>query len=211
MKRQLDKMTLLTEQARSPGFQAAAAAERADQGADADRRLVRILTPLLKFRACRDARKVCGDGMEVRGGCGYIEEWTEPRLLRDAHLGSIWEGTSNIVALDVYRGIRKEQTLDVFEAHFNKLASEVYDAELRHEVSVALKRAVELTRAMVEQDIEDAAREVSSLLYCVASAVTFAWEASNDSLRHRRSLAEATLRHRVQPLFFRLSAETKTL
>ncbi|RAE72792.1 DNA alkylation response protein, partial [Burkholderia multivorans] len=64
-------------------------------------RCVRILTPLIKFRACRDARRVTGDAMEVRGGTGYIEEWSDARLVRDAHLGSIWEGTSNIVALDV--------------------------------------------------------------------------------------------------------------
>ncbi|RAD10578.1 DNA alkylation response protein, partial [Burkholderia multivorans] len=75
-------------------------------------RCVRILTPLIKFRACRDARRVTGDAMEVRGGTGYIEEWSDARLVRDAHLGSIWEGTSNIVALDVARAARREQALD---------------------------------------------------------------------------------------------------
>ena len=38
--------------------------------------------------------------MEMRGGIGYIEEFATARLLRDAHLGSIWEGTGNIVAID---------------------------------------------------------------------------------------------------------------
>ena len=106
MQRQLVKMTVWAEQARSLMFQTARALADADQGGD-DPALARILTPLIKFRACRDARKVTGDAMEVRGGCGYIEEWTEPRLVRDAHLGSIWEGTSNIVALDVIRAIVK--------------------------------------------------------------------------------------------------------
>uniref|UniRef100_UPI00397972AC acyl-CoA dehydrogenase family protein n=1 Tax=Salmonella sp. SAL4457 TaxID=3159912 RepID=UPI00397972AC len=73
---------------------------------------VRILTPLIKFRACRDARRATGDAMEVRGGVGYIEEWSDPRLVRDAHLGSIWEGTSNIVALDVARAVSREQALE---------------------------------------------------------------------------------------------------
>ena len=74
--------------------------EAADRG-DADAaKAMRLLTPLLKFRACRDARKATGDAMEIRGGCGYIEDFVESRLLRDAHLGSIWEGTSNIVAID---------------------------------------------------------------------------------------------------------------
>jgi alkylation response protein AidB-like acyl-CoA dehydrogenase len=77
-------------------------------GDESARRRIRILTPLLKFRACRDARRATGDAMEVRGGCGYIEEWPEARLVRDAHLGSIWEGTSNVVALDVMRAIRRE-------------------------------------------------------------------------------------------------------
>jgi acyl-CoA dehydrogenase len=105
MRRQLLKLTLPTEQARTMVFQTAEALRRADAG-DADAYpLMRILTPLIKFRACRDARKVTGDAMEIRGGCGYIEEWSDPRLVRDAHLGSIWEGTSNIVALDVLRAI----------------------------------------------------------------------------------------------------------
>ena len=65
--------------------------------------LLRILTPTLKFRATRDARKVCGDALEMRGGIGYVEEFASARLLRDAHLGSIWEGTGNIVALDALK------------------------------------------------------------------------------------------------------------
>ena len=64
---------------------------------------MRVLTPTLKFRATRDARKVCGDAMEMRGGIGYIEEFATARLLRDAHLGSIWEGTGNIVAIDALK------------------------------------------------------------------------------------------------------------
>ena len=91
-------------------FQTAEALRRADAGEPGAYALARILTPLIKFRACRDARKVTGDAMEVRGGCGYIEEWSDPRLVRDAHLGSIWEGTSNIVALDVQETQRWRRT-----------------------------------------------------------------------------------------------------
>ncbi|MBL3960647.1 DNA alkylation response protein, partial [Bacteroides thetaiotaomicron] len=85
---------------------------QADAGDEQAARCVRILTPLIKFRACRDARRVTGDAMEVRGGTGYIEEWSDARLVRDAHLGSIWEGTSNIVALDVARAAQREHALD---------------------------------------------------------------------------------------------------
>ena len=46
--------------------------------------------------------------MNVRGGNGYIEEWVNARLLRDSYLGAIWEGASNVVALDVQRAILRE-------------------------------------------------------------------------------------------------------
>src|SRR3546814_514649 len=98
MRRQLAKMTVWAEQARSVMFQTAVALANAEQNADAAA-LARILTPLIKFRACRDARKVTGDGMEVRGGCGYIEEFVEARLVRDAHLGRSEEHTSDLQSL----------------------------------------------------------------------------------------------------------------
>src|ERR1043166_5651252 len=99
-RRQLLKILLPVEQALSLSFVTADALDRAGAGSQDAAALLRILTPTLKFRATRDARKVCGDAMEMRGGIGYIEEFVNPRLLRDAHLGSIWEGTSSIVALD---------------------------------------------------------------------------------------------------------------
>jgi hypothetical protein len=102
----------------------------------------RILTPLIKFRACRDARGVTGDAMEVRGGCGYIEEGSDPRLLRDAHLGSIWEGTSNIVALDVLRAIRRDGALPALRAHVADLLAQGAPAPagLRETQARALER-----------------------------------------------------------------------
>ena len=84
-------------------FLTADALDRAEAGSQDAAALLRILTPTLKFRATRDARKVCGDALEMRGGIGYIEEFATARLLRDAHLGSIWEGTGNIVAIDALK------------------------------------------------------------------------------------------------------------
>ena len=86
MRRQLAKLLVPTEQARTMLFQTAEALRRADGGEPGAYALARIMTPLIKFRACRDARRVTGDAMEVRGGCGYIEEWADPRLVRDAIL-----------------------------------------------------------------------------------------------------------------------------
>jgi hypothetical protein len=194
MRRQLAKMLLPTEQARSMTFQTAEALRRADAGEDGAYALLRILTPLIKFRACRDARKVTGDAMEVRGGCGYIEDWPDARLVRDAHLGSIWEGTSNIVALDVLRAASREGSLPVLRRHVQSLLGNA--AELP-EAPPALDRA--LTLAGRAQENPALARQAASMLYHVTSAATLAWEAARLGQPERLALARLVLRHRVLP------------
>lgn len=82
--------------------------QRADAGDPEARTLIRILTPIAKHLVCTRARTVTGEAMEIRGGNGYIEEWAHARLVRDSHLGSIWEGSSNVIALDVLRCMRKQ-------------------------------------------------------------------------------------------------------
>ncbi|MDZ7668148.1 MAG: acyl-CoA dehydrogenase family protein [Gammaproteobacteria bacterium] len=197
MRRQLMKIVLPGEQARSMMFQTADALARADAGDNRAYSLARILTPLIKFRACRDARKVTGDAMEVRGGCGYIEEWPDPRLLRDAHLGSIWEGTSNIVALDVCRAIRREQSLDALREHWDALLEDTaLDDELRTMLDTAMPRAAALAQTAADGD-EALTRRAASALYHVTSAVAMAWEAGRLGTARRAQLARLVLRHRV--------------
>lgn len=82
--------------------------QRADAGDAEATTLIRILTPIAKHYVCKRARSVTGEAMEIRGGNGYIEERDFARLVRDAHLGSIWEGSSNVIALDVLRCMRKQ-------------------------------------------------------------------------------------------------------
>ncbi|MBL6078319.1 acyl-CoA dehydrogenase family protein [Belnapia sp. T18] len=194
MRRQLMKLVLPMEQARSMVFQAAEAMRRSDAGEEGAYALLRILTPLLKFRACRDARRVTGDAMEVRGGCGYIEEWADPRLVRDAHLGSIWEGTSNIVALDVLRAAQREGSLPVLRAHVQGLLG---NGEALPEAMPAFERAAALAeRAQQEPAL---ARQAASALYHLTSAAAMAWEAGRLQDAERLELARLVLRHRVLP------------
>lgn len=203
MRRQLEKMALPTEQARSFAFQVASMLQRADSGDEVARKAVRIMTPLIKFRACRDARKVTGDAMEVRGGCGYIEEWTEPRLVREAHLGSIWEGTSNIVALDVYRASTREGALGAYANHLSGLLDHAA-AEIRSTLRLALDDVLGFAEREISQKNEGAARDVATALYNIGTAVIFAWEASFEGMDHRIKYAHAVVDHRLEPQLSRL-------
>jgi alkylation response protein AidB-like acyl-CoA dehydrogenase len=200
MQRQLQKLRLPAEQARSMVFQTALALARSDGGEAAAYPLLRILTPLIKFRACRDARKVTGDAMEVRGGCGYIEEWADPRLVRDAHLGSIWEGTSNIVALDVIRAVTRENSLPALQTHFGALLDETpvapaFAAALRD----ALGRSAALAATAAREGGDVIARQAASALYHTCSAIAMAWEGARTGSAQRIEWAQLVLLHRVLP------------
>ena len=116
---------LPVEQSLSMFLFAARAMDRANAGDKEAADILRILTPLLKFRACRDNIPVATGAMEVRGGNGYIEEWVNPRLVRDAHIGVLWEGTSNINALDIItRAVGKSGAHRALAAALGKLLDE---------------------------------------------------------------------------------------
>jgi alkylation response protein AidB-like acyl-CoA dehydrogenase len=201
MRRQLLKMSVRAEQARTMAFLTAQALQRADAGEPDAAALARILTPLIKFRACRDARGVTGDAMEVRGGCGYIEEWSDPRLLRDAHLGSIWEGTSHLVALDVLRAIRREGALPVLQEHVGRLlaAGVPVSPGLAAAQSQALERAFDFARRAAQGGRDHLARQAASALYHAVTLAGMRREAAQPGLALRAWLADLVLAHRLGP------------
>jgi len=83
--------------------------------------LLRLLTPVCKLFTAKEAISVISEGLESFGGAGYLEDTDIPRILRDAQVGSIWEGTTNVLALDVYRAIGKSggQVLNSFHRQVN--------------------------------------------------------------------------------------------
>jgi hypothetical protein len=204
-RRQLMKIMLATEQALSMSFLTADALDRAEAGSQDAAALLRILTPTLKFRATRDARKVCGDAMEMRGGIGYIEEFATARLLRDAHLGSIWEGTGNIVALDALKRAVGRHGADAAMAadlHARLDDSAGVPKVWRDRLRGLVDRAIGFAREVAARtDNEAEARRATSLLYHVASAVALAWEGARIHERRgdarRLLLSRMVIDHRV--------------
>ena len=202
LRRQLLKITLPVEQSLSMFLFAAHAMDRANAGDEAAAELLRILTPLLKFRACRDNIPVATGAMEVRGGNGYIEEWVNARLVRDAHIGVLWEGTSNINALDIItRAVGKNGAHHALGAALGKLLDETsaIPAAFRHRLRATLGRALGFAeRVAAAPAMEANARQAASSLYHVTSAVLMSWEASQPNVDARRALlARLILDHRL--------------
>ena len=175
---------------------------RANAGAKDAESILRLLTPLLKFRACRDNIPVATGAMEVRGGNGYIEEWVHARLIRDAHIGVLWEGTSNINALDIVtRAVGRSRAHRTLQPALTKLLDEAaaVPAVFRDRLRLALDRALAFAeRVAAEPALEERARQAASSLYHVTSAILMTWEAARPGADARRALyARLVLEHRL--------------
>jgi acyl-CoA dehydrogenase len=87
----------------------AAALERAESGGAQDDHLrFRTLAPVVKYRSGEQSVDFARAAVELIGGNGYVTTFATPRLLRDAQVNPIWEGTSNICALDLWRAITRQ-------------------------------------------------------------------------------------------------------
>ena len=81
--------------------------EECGEASEAEQAMLRLLTPVAKLYTARQAVVVASEALEAFGGAGYIEDTGLPRLLRDAQVLPIWEGTTNVLSLDVWRAIER--------------------------------------------------------------------------------------------------------
>jgi len=109
MRRQLVDLLVEIEGCAALVFETTAVLERVDRhGAEEDRRLLRILTPLCKYYVPKRGEYITLEALEMIGGNGYVEDWVNPRLLRDAIVNVVWEGSANVIVLDVARAVARE-------------------------------------------------------------------------------------------------------
>lgn len=125
----------------------------------------RILVPAAKFWVCKRAIHSVGECMEVLGGNGYVETGPLARLYREAPVNSIWEGSGNIMCLDVLRALSREPEL--VAALFNDLSDACADDMV---LSAQLTDLVELVD-MDDEHRQAVARRLCGLLVLLAQAV----------------------------------------
>lgn len=114
--------------------------------------LLRLLTPIVKLTTGKQAVTIASEVLESFGGAGYIEDTGLPRLLRDAQVLPIWEGTTNVLSLDLLRALAKTGTLEPIarEVHASIQGA---DASLKVPAEVAV-RAVEHAQAWLMKTME---------------------------------------------------------
>ncbi|HEU5441235.1 MAG TPA: acyl-CoA dehydrogenase family protein [Ktedonobacterales bacterium] len=209
MREQLLDMLLDVEGMTALFFEGSAQLAAADAGDEQARLRARVLTPLAKFFVSEEARRVVAEGMEVRGGNAYIEDWPNARLLRDVQVQAIWEGTGNISALDVGRALLKDQAGEALLADLRLRLAAIGDTQVCRSarlVGQALDEVETALRWLAASPADEAQLLMKRLTRQLARAVTAALlveeaGALADEGGGYRSLAQAAryLRRNVFP------------
>jgi len=168
---------------------------RAEQGSagEAQQALLRILTPVAKLTTGRQSVALLSEVLEAFGGAGYVEDTGLPMLLRDAQVFPIWEGTTNVLALDTVRAIAPSG-LAPWRREIHAILGEAREPQLLA-LSARLEAAAEAAEAWLganagrdEQALEAGARRFALTLGRVTAAALLARQAQW-SLEHRKDHA----------------------
>jgi alkylation response protein AidB-like acyl-CoA dehydrogenase len=125
----VDTLSSLVAEARGAFLMAFKAAEmlgaiEAGESKADDERLFRLLTPIIKLTTAKQAVAVASEAIESFGGAGYVEDTGLPRLLADAQVLPIWEGTTNVLSLDTLRALSKDpEAFTLLQAEIHALTA----------------------------------------------------------------------------------------
>ncbi|CAM6278306.1 isovaleryl-CoA dehydrogenase [Citrobacter sedlakii] len=154
MRQVLSQMALQLEGQTALLFRLARAWERRSEAKE--QLLARLFTPAAKFAVCKSGIPFVAEAMEVLGGVGYCEDSELPRLYREMPVNSIWEGSGNVMCLDVLRVISKQTGAD-------EILSETFSdvrGQDRH-----FDRAVRQLQQRLRKPVEAQGRDITQLIY----------------------------------------------
>jgi putative acyl-CoA dehydrogenase len=111
---------------------------------------LRLLTPIAKLYTAKQAVTVASEAIEAFGGAGYIEDTGLPRLLRDAQVLPIWEGTTNVLSLDVWRAIERTGAFEPWLADVRRRLDQVVSDSVRPAASRTKEAAERVARYVAD-------------------------------------------------------------
>ncbi len=169
-----------------------------DAGEAYETALLRLLTPLAKLWTGKLAVSIASETLECFGGNGYIEDTDLPQLLRDAQVYPIWEGTTNVLSLDLLRALGKSG-LAPFEQHLTSLVRNA-----KHETARQIHTAMADCKVFLEQagddltQLQTSARGLATSLARIMAAAALQRQADWDAKQaHGDQRSRAALRRFV--------------
>ncbi|XP_037114115.1 acyl-CoA dehydrogenase family member 11-like [Syngnathus acus] len=136
-----------------------------------DTHLLRLLTPVVKLYTGKQTVAVVSEGLESFGGQGYMEDTGLPGLLRDAQVLSIWEGTTNVLSLDVLRCVHRSSGM-VLHAYFTHAKSLLAGASSVSSLDPAV-RAVDGALSELKGFVQEAATKAPGYLELAARDLAY--------------------------------------
>jgi putative acyl-CoA dehydrogenase len=145
--------------------------EETGEATDSELKLLRLLIPVAKLYTAKQAVAVASEALESFGGAGYVEDTGIPRLLRDAQVLPIWEGTTNVLSLDILRAIHRVDALDEWIKNLRQRLDDIKVRDLRgsaERVTNAVERIAQYAKRATAAD--DSFQQVGarSLSYAIA-------------------------------------------
>jgi len=140
-------------------WRAIRALDAADHGNEQEAQLFRIINPMSKKWSAEKGVYICRESMELMGGIGYIEDGVMPKLMRDMMVLPIWEGSGNIIILDMLRALAKSEGFGAIVAEISKSAekSAEYGTFMKEELKKVIAFGEQL-RQLSQDDMEATAR-----------------------------------------------------
>ncbi len=162
---------------------------------------LRALIPLAKLTTAKQAVACASEALECFGGAGYVEDTGLPRLLRDAQVLPIWEGTTNVLSLDLLRAEAKDGAFSAVLADLSARAGRLESGRIEGRVVTAIREAVQALVASAGQAVqaggdvlEASARKLALRTGHLAEALCLADTAMVDELAAERLGRFAALR-----------------
>ena len=177
--------------------------EEADSLPEERAMLLRLLTPIAKLTTARQAVAGASECLEAFGGAGYVEDTGLPAQLRDAQVLTIWEGTTNVLALDALRVMQKDQMLTIFLNEVRHLVGQARHPSLANAswtAQNACKRIEEWLPAaqrLGTSALESGARRLAMTLGRVMQLALLIRQAQWDIEHHRDGRAAAAAKRTV--------------
>jgi alkylation response protein AidB-like acyl-CoA dehydrogenase len=178
--------------------------EECGSASDDDRALLRLLVPIAKLYTAKQAVAVASEAIESFGGAGYIEDTGLPRLLRDAQVLSIWEGTTNVLSLDVLRALGRSDALQVWHGDVARRVAAMSAGVLSESVAQverAVARVVAHVHSLASKGREAAEGGARALAYAMARTTIgvllleqAAWSVTHEPAEAQQRSVAAALR-----------------
>ncbi|SET21601.1 Acyl-CoA dehydrogenase [Salinibacillus kushneri] len=113
----------------------------------------RLLIALMKAHTAKEAIDFSHEAIEMHGGNGYIEDFITPRLLRDAQVLTVWEGTDNILSLEVLRLMHKYRVHEIFISEMEQILSNIQvEDKYREKIAEYIKELTNMVLYIHDKD-----------------------------------------------------------